>query len=187
MAKGNHRSKMGWFGWSVLSVIAVTTLGAFLFFFNIFNLDITSIFSGDQATEENEEPIKEDTLDKVKEVQETVGKEHTDIGQFVSGMHDFYNETTGYGGISALDWGQQQKQADKVLGALKEKLPKVQDESLKMDLGRIQELANEVKNKKGTETIRNLHRIFHDLDIALNNYNGYDKIWNVTETLKTTN
>ncbi|WP_246202571.1 hypothetical protein [Virgibacillus doumboii] len=187
MAKGNHRSKMGWFGWSVISVILVTVLGSFLFFFNIFNLDITSLFNGDQASETNEEPISEETREKVKKVQQTVGKEHTDVGQFVSKMHDFYNETTGYGGIAALDWDKQQKQADKVLNALKENIPNVKNEKLTMDLERIQELANAAQKEKKTEHVRYLHRMFHDLDIALNNYKAYDKIWNVTETLKTSN
>ncbi len=187
MAKRNHSSKMGWFGWTFLSVILVTIVGSFLFFFNMLNLDIKSIFTGEKNAEGNEEPVSEETLEKVEEVQETVGKDHAEVGQFVAKTHDFYNETTGYGSIASLDWEEQKNQATSILGTLEEKLPNVKDDALTTDLERIQELAKKAISEQETEYVRNLHRMFHDLDIALNNYNGYDTIWKVTETLKTAN
>lgn len=187
MAKGNHSSKMGWFGWTFLSVILVTIIGSFLFFSNMLNLDIKSIFTGDKNAEGNEEPVSEETLEKVEEVQETVGKDHADIGQFIAEIHDFYNETTGYGSIASVDWEEQQDQANNILSTLDEKLPNVKDDALKTDIEQIQELANKAIDEQETDHVRNLHRMFHDLDIALNNYNGYDTIWKVTETLKTAN
>lgn len=187
LAKENHGSKMGWFGWTILSVILVTIIGSFLFFFNIFNLDIKSIFSSEKNADGNEEPVSEETMEKVEEVQKTVGKDHTDIGKFVAEMHDFYNETTGYGRIASLDWEEQKDQANNILSTLDEKLSNVKDDALRADIERIKGLAKRAINEQETEHVRNLHRMFHDLDIALNNYNGYDTIWKVTETLKTAN
>ncbi|MFD1361774.1 hypothetical protein [Lentibacillus salinarum] len=179
--------KMGWFGWTLTSVIAVTVLGSVLFFFNLFDLRPASLLndSDNQATEA--EDLSDDEVANVEEVREEVGQEHQDIGQFVSDAHDFYNETTGYGAISSLDWSEQREEADVILETLDAELPDVTDETLQDDLEHIQELAENVKNEEESEVIRDLHRMFHDLDIALNNYNTYDKIWNATETLTSTN
>lgn len=185
MVKGNRRSKLGWFGWTIISVIFVAILGSTFLFFSILNLDIKSFLGGDQTTEKSNEPASDEAIERVEEVQETVGKDHQEVGNFVSKMHNFYNETTGYGAINSLEWNEQKEQASKVLVKLDEQLPKVNDEALKSDLERIMNLAEKAKNEPETDHIRNLHRMFHDLDIALNNYNGYDTIWNVTETLKT--
>ncbi|TFJ92737.1 hypothetical protein [Lentibacillus salicampi] len=186
MAKGKFL-KLGWFGWTFISVIAVTLIGSALFFFNIFDLNPMSLFSDsdEQATDADELP--EETTEKLEEVRGTVGKEYQDIGQFVSETHDFYNETTGYGGISSLDWDRQKDEANAILTTLDEKLPDVDNEALTNDLEQIQKLANAVVKEENTEDVRNLHRMFHDLDIALNDYHAYDKIWNATETLGTTN
>ncbi len=135
----------------------------------------------------SEEPISKETKEKVHQVNETVGKSHQDVGEFVSNTHDFYNNTTGYGDIESLDWDQQQERAKQILTSLEKLLPSVKNEPLKQDLQRIQNLANAVKDEKDKEKVRYLHRMFHDLDIALNNYKAYDRIWNVTQTLKTAN
>lgn len=186
MAKGKFL-KMGWFGRTFIAVVAVTLIGSVLFFFNIFNLDAMSFFSDsdDQATASDE--LSEETIEKVEEVRETVGKKNQDIGQLVSETHEFYNETTGYGGISSLDWNKQTEKANTILSVLDEKMTDVNDEVLTKDLERIQKLADAVMNQEKTEDVRALHRMFHDLDIALNDYNAYDVIWNATKTLETTN
>lgn len=186
MAKGKFL-KIGWFGWTFITVLVVTLAGSVLIFFNTFDLDPMSLAgdSDDQATEKDE--ISDETAEKVEEVRGTVGKENQAIGQFVSEMHDFYNETTGYGGISSLDWERQKAKANTILDTLDERIADVEDEALNKDLERIQELADAIINGEETENVRSLHRMFHDLDIALNDYNAYDIIWNVTATLDTTN
>lgn len=179
--------KIGWFGWTLTGVIAVTLIGSALFFSNMFDVNPMALFSDsdDQATEA--EDLSEKDEEKVEEVRETVGQDHQDIGQFVSDTHDFYNETTGYGSISSLDWDKQRDEANVILDTLDEQLPNVENETLKNDLERIRELVNAVLDDRETDHVRSLHRMFHDLDIALNDYNAYDKIWNATETLNTTN
>ncbi|MFC4558977.1 hypothetical protein ACFO3D_12315 [Virgibacillus kekensis] len=183
MAKEKQRLKMGWFGWTFLSVIVVTIIGSALFFFTVLDLNAGAIFGGDDAADTVEEPSDE-TLEKVEEVQDTVGKEHSDIGQFVAEMHEFYNETTGYGAIESLDWENQRAKAEEILNMLEKQIPAVENKPLKADLERIRGLANAAIENKDKADIKLLHRMFHDLDIALNEYKAYDQIWNVTETLK---
>ncbi|GGK02267.1 hypothetical protein GCM10007063_25710 [Lentibacillus kapialis] len=141
--------------------------------------------SDDQATASDE--LSDETVEKVEEVRDTVGKENKSIGRFVSETHDFYNETTGYGGMSSLDWKKQTKKANTIRSTLDEKMRNVNDKALTKDLERIRELAKAVVNTENKENVRMLHRMFHDLDIALNDYNAYDVIWNATNTLETTN
>ncbi|SFE04700.1 hypothetical protein SAMN05216238_107191 [Lentibacillus persicus] len=179
--------KMGWFGWTFVTTITVAFVISVLFFMNVFNLGILGLFSDNDAGGTDSEEVSGDTKQKVEEVRETVGEEHQAIGQFVSETHEFYNETTGYGGISSLDWQNQREKATAILETLDEQLPTVEDEALKQDLREIQTLANAVTEEEDASNVRSLHRMFHDLDIGLNDYNTYDKIWHVTKTLDTTN
>lgn len=144
------------------------------------------MFASDKQTMEEEgssTTASKETMEDVEQIQDTVGKDHQDIGKFVSSMHDFYNGTTGYGGIKDLDWNKQIEQAENIEATLEERIPNVENQALKKDLANIQVLAKQTINKEESDSIRGLHRMFHDLDIALNSYNGYDKIWDVTETL----
>lgn len=188
MAKEKGKSKIGWFGLTLISTIVVVLTASSIFFFNLFPFDIQSVFTSDkQTTEEEDSAIAaEETIENVEQVQETVGKEHQDIGKFVSSMHDFYNETTGYGGINDLDWDKQIEQAEHIEVTLEDEIPGVKNQALKNDLINAQGLANQTMKNKDIDNVRELHRLFHDLDIALNSYNGSDKIWNVTETLTVT-
>lgn len=179
--------KIGWFGWTLISAGIVVTVGSALFFFNLFDLNPLSLMNDRDDNGTEAEDMSEDTVQKVEEVRETVGNENQDIAQFVSDAHDFYNETTGYGGISSLDWDEQREEAAIILDTLNDKLPEVEDSALQEDLERIQGLANAVTNQEEADHVRSLHRIFHDLDIALNDYDTYDKVWNATETLNITN
>ncbi|ALX48907.1 hypothetical protein [Lentibacillus amyloliquefaciens] len=179
--------KMGWFGWTLLTTVTVVLVVSALFFMNLFNLGPVALFSDSDNSGTDSEDMSEETVQKVEEVRETVGKENQAIGQFISDTHDFYNETTGYGGMSSLDWENQREKANTILDTLDDQLSAVEDETLKQDLEEIQTLANAVTDREEPNDVRSLHRMFHDLDIGLNDYNTYDKIWHVTETLETTN
>lgn len=180
MAKRYHKFGMSWFGWSVITVIVLILAASSLFFFNLFGFNI-SLLNGQDGS------ITGEQRQKIKKINKTIGTSHKQIGSFVSKTHDFYNDTTGYGDIASLDWGKQHKRAKKILSSLDKLFPKVKKKSLKTDLKRIRELAGTVKSEEDKKKVRFLHRMFHDLDIALNNYKAYDRIWNVTETLKTSN
>lgn len=185
MEKKKNNRKMGWFGWTMTIVIVVTIIGSSLFFYSFFNLNLTSVFNGEDtagATEQGD--LSKEGKDEIERVRATVGEEHADLGQFVSDIHGFYNKTTGYGGINNLAWSEQQEQAEFVVDTIEKMRAAITDEMLLADLETIHDLALKAIDQENQETIRSLHRYFHDLDIALNDYTSYDKIWNVTDTLK---
>jgi hypothetical protein len=177
------KRKLGWFVWTLIIVLFVTVIGSSVIFFNLFNLDINDILNRQTSTE-NEE-ISEETQQEIDEIQEAVGQEHSEIGEFITVQHEFYNGTTGYGGINNLDWSEQTEAAGEIVNYIDEHIESVSNEALQHDLNTIRDLASNVieKQEEDPELVRDLHRYFHDLDIALNSYNEYDRIWNVTETL----
>ncbi|CDQ40858.1 hypothetical protein [Virgibacillus salexigens] len=192
MKRKKTKRSWGWFGWTMLSVVLVTIIGSTVFFFTIFQFNISSLFQESEAAnnsevnEENSQQNNDETSKNIEHVQETVGKQHQEIGAFISETHAFYNETTGYGGINNLDWDEQQSKAKAIQSQIHLQLRDVKNESLKNDLEKVNVFAKRVVQDQSVEAVQSLHRYFHDLDIALNEYNGYDKIWNVTETLAET-
>lgn len=176
---------MGWFGWSFITMLVVTIIGSTLFFFNVFQLDLGSIFNrGETAGGTEQAELTEEDNKEIERVRADVGKEHTELGQYVSDMHKYYNKTTGYGSIGRLDWDDQREKADELIEKMEGYITEVENPALSADIERIQELANAVLDEKESDHVRQLHRYFHDLDIALNEYKEFDRIWNVTETLK---
>ncbi|WP_252315348.1 hypothetical protein [Sinobaca sp. H24] len=122
------------------------------------------------------------TEKEVEEIQETVGEDHEDIGEIVRTSHQFYNNTAGYGGLQSLEMDKQIDQAEENIEHVNEMDP--DSASLEEDLGEIKSLSESVAANREIEDVRMLHRYFHDLDIALNYYDGNTKIWGVTETLE---
>jgi len=127
--------------------------------------------------------VTEETQQEIEEIQEAVGEEHSELGEFIANKHEFYNETAGYGGINNLDWTEQTEAASEVIHYIDEHIDSVSNEALHQDLHTIRNLASNVMEEEEPELVRDLHRYFHDLDIALNSYTEYDRIWNVTQTL----
>ncbi|MCP3032055.1 hypothetical protein LF817_11930 [Halobacillus sp. A1] len=163
-----------------LFLVALIGVGLLIYFVVT---DITAQQSDDEtATAETNE--EETSTDQIEETQKTVGKDHVEVGDFVSDTHDFYNETTGYGRTASIDWDEQRSKAEEVLSEIENLSPDVEFDPLQNDLSKIKGLANNVMDGEDLDDVRDLHRMFHDLDIALNSYNGSDKIWNVTETLE---
>ncbi len=132
----------------------------------------------------SEDDITSEGKEEIARVRETVGKQNRELGNFVSRTHEFYNKTTGYGGISNLDWDEQREQAQSIIDTIDEMDPDISDESLLTDLDAIVNLSQRTLEEEEAANVRNLHRYFHDLDIALNDYTSYDRIWNITETLE---
>ncbi|MGM8213253.1 hypothetical protein ACLIBH_10725 [Virgibacillus sp. W0430] len=185
MSKG-RKLMFGWFGWSMISVLFIVSIGATMLFTNLFGMSIfTNPVEMDRSTHKKEaEEISAEMDTLVQKTRETVGEEYKEIGTFISRMHTFYNETTGYGAIQSLDWNEQRQFAKDIVHYIDEILPSMDNEKLRKDLEKVRTLAQNAQKESSVETIRELHRMFHDLDIALNKYSNYDKIWDVTETLK---
>ncbi|MCT2535264.1 hypothetical protein NC661_20710 [Aquibacillus koreensis] len=143
--------------------------------------DSTEVKEANTETDGEEPP----TVEEVQKIQETVGVANKDVGAFVSTMHDFYNETTGYGQIEHLNWDEQNQKANEIVDELEPMIASTSDQQLKSDLQSITDLAQKVVNdEQDSGHVRHLHRFFHDLDIALNNYDGTSKIWGVTKSLR---
>src|SRR5699024_2288587 len=144
LAEEKGKSKIGWVGLTLISTIVVVLTASSIFFFSLFPFDVQSFFTSDKQTTEEEDnsTASEETIEDVEQVQESVDKEHQDIGKFVSSMHDFYNETTGYGGIDDLDWDKQIEQAEHIEATLEEKISGVKNQALKNDFANVQDLAN---------------------------------------------
>ncbi|WP_249870672.1 hypothetical protein [Oceanobacillus saliphilus] len=184
MGETKGKFKMGWFGWTFISVITITIIISSLFFFNVFQLDMSTIFNDEtRGNTIDEKDLTEEGREEVERVRSTIGQEHAEIGQFVSSVHDFYNKTTGYGGINNLDWDEQKEQSEYVINTIEDMKTDISDEALIADLESIVTLAQGTFEEEDSSNVRYLHRYFHDLDIALNAYSSYD-LWNVTETLK---
>jgi len=92
--------------------------------------------------------------------------------EFIQKGHQFYNNTTGWGRIEALNWQDQQEFAQLLLTSLSQIEKK---ESMQKDFTHIQSLATFiVEDNKDKEHVILLHRIFHDLDIDVNQYEHED-------------
>ncbi len=107
--------------------------------------------------------------------------EYKQVEEFVGDFHAFYNRTTGYGMIDRpMDIEAQQVQADAAVAYINVFLEiGVDHDDLKKDLMAIKALASiEIT----TSEVREIHRYFHDLDKALNNYDHEDT-FGVTVTL----
>ncbi len=110
----------------------------------------------------------------------TFPAEYSHVEDFVADFHAFYNRTTGYGMIDReMDMEAQQLHADALI-AYSDIFLDDEDilEDLKKDLQSMRGIAMQDLTK--TE-IRELHRYFHDLDKALNQYKHEDT-FGVTET-----
>src|SRR5690625_1731111 len=176
----NKKRKVGWI--SLISALVIVLILIVLSYSNVTNL-IKGLNVGANDSESSDE-MSDGTKQQVKKVQNTVGKEHQEIGKLIAAAHQFYNKTTGYGAIKSLDWDEQREEADLLNAQLRKKSSKINNEALQKDIQKLIELTEHVAYEEKKETIIHIHRLVHDLDIALNDYSGYDKIWNVTETLK---
>lgn len=96
---------------------------------------------------------------------------------FIGQLHNFYNETLGWGRIDTASYTEQQQKAELIIDALEN--VDVMDAAVQMDFDKIKELAEIVASKDDREAMRKLHRYFHDLDIYLNGYD-YNQTFQIT-------
>lgn len=131
---------------------------------------------------------KSDVIVEAKAEAKEKGNEETvdainNAGEAISVNHDFYNNTLGWGGWHSVQWNSQDEHARIMIQELnnyinKGGLPK----ELEKDLRNAVELANIAIKDHETMSLRYVHRILHDLDIAFNDYGGSSKVFGVTYT-----
>ncbi|MCC2251830.1 MAG: hypothetical protein ACQEWU_14310 [Bacillota bacterium] len=188
MKKTNSKRTWGWFGWTFFIVLFVSFIGSTVFFFALFDIDLKAVFQDERASGSTEivdaknNEKKEQTKKIAEQENESVSQNKADIGDFIAQAHDFYNDTTGYGAINDIDWDEQVTQAQTIRETINNQLGEIANESLIRDLDAIKKLTNQLEQEKNMNTVRQLHRYFHDLDIVWNNYSRSKKLWGVTET-----
>jgi hypothetical protein len=139
-----------------------------------------------EAMEEMREESFEKGGESTEVVNEPVDKsivtmaDGSDGHTFVSYYHDFYNETLTYGKLEASDYNPERQ-----AGFAQEILSKLDgfettNQELKLDFDKIKYEASLVTIEDHPETLRQLHRLFHDLDIYFNGY-SYHQTWGVTD------
>jgi len=107
---------------------------------------------------------------------------YDNVNAFVASTHAFYNQTTGFGEISTLDHTDQTDKAIEIVSVVNT-YSKEENGKLNQDLQDIKFIALHYIEHGTTGDVQKLHRYFHDLDIGLNGYGAYDKVWGVTAVL----
>lgn len=177
-----------WIG--VICILALTiTMAYFVVSANFASEDVKE--EKEEKTNANEKQREKESNDGAEVKEEVVTEassdenggqtEMSDIGVFIAKQHEFYNRTTGYGKLDSLQLEEQKEQASAIIKYIDnaEDYGKV----LKQDIESIHSIANQVVNgEEQVSHVQSLHRMFHDLDIAINGYTNYKKVWGVTKT-----
>ena len=133
--------------------------------------------AGNLVDEDKSEQVSVDNLETIEDDQT-----YASIKDVIRSFHDFYNRTLGYGRISQVSWSEQRENAQLFIDYV-EHFEGTYKGTLKTDINRAK--SNAVNIAEGSEDKDNLtriHRILHDLDIAVNGFSNYQKVWGVTET-----
>jgi hypothetical protein len=124
------------------------------------------------ATAGNLGQNSQDSMSQDEKPVEIPSKPYVSESELIQQAHHFYNQTTGWGKIDSLNWEEQKKFCQILLSSLDVINEK---ESLVKDFDHIRSLATTIKEKeKDKQNVIMLHRIFHDLDIDMNNYENED-------------
>lgn len=122
------------------------------------------------------------TKEEIDEIESRVSANPENVNAFVASTHAFYNQTTGFGEISKLNHNDQTAKAIEIVSVVnvykEEEKGKINE-----DLRDIKAIALQYIEDGKTGDVQKLHRYFHDLDIGLNGYDAYDKVWGVTAVL----
>ena len=109
---------------------------------------------------------------QVEEPVEIPSEPYASESELIQKAHNFYNQTAGWGRVDSLNWEEQKRFCQLVvysLDVIKEK------ETLVKDFEHIRSLATAIIEKdRDKQNVVMLHRIFHDLDIDINNYENED-------------
>ena len=168
MIKTQKKKKSKWLALSIVVGILVAAAATIAFIINQ--------QSGKLSNSEREviEQINENPPKNVSE----------QAGTLIAEYHAKYNELTGYGSIDQLD----ENSAIRLSGLLEKDMESVikqeiANQDLARDFKEIYKLAVATKNQAHKEQVRLIHRYFHDLDIAVNQYKNTNEIFGVTKTL----
>lgn len=140
----------------------------------------TKVFEKDQkkAIEKSNTDISEDVSIEVinepasKDVVVFSTTEYENGHDFITDLHEFYNETLCWGRVHTVDYKKQQEKALHIVSIFKD--IEVKDEMLYEDFLTIENTAKKVIDLDDRDAMIKLHRLFHDLDIYFNGYSEDD-------------
>lgn len=133
---------------------------------------------GDENISDEEELDEKVVNDPVrKDIIVFASNDYDDGHQFISEFHDFYNDTLGWGRIASANYDVQKSKANEILAVLEG--VEVHNENLKKDFEQIVFYAEKVTQSNDKESMKKLHRLFHDLDIYFNGY-SYNQTFGIT-------
>lgn len=116
------------------------------------------------------------TTEKVVETDEVL--------QFISTTHESYNGFLNYGKSEKYtegDWNHLNGWFQKQEPALQDIEKKVKNKKIKRDVKRSYEVMKKGMATRNIEHVVYAHRIYHDLDILVNDYTGETNVWGYTE------
>ncbi|MFD1019365.1 hypothetical protein [Thalassobacillus hwangdonensis] len=167
----------------MILVVVIIVAGAGYFGFTM----VAEVTGDDRENEEEVSKAKSDltaitVASDDTEASEDSGFQPENVGVFIAVAHDFYNDTTGYGAYeTGMDWERQQEIAMQFTSYIDR--TSFDSETLQADMEDVSVYMDAIiDGSKDINNVLKAHRYFHDLDIAVNDYNAYDKVWGVTET-----
>ncbi|WP_026689741.1 hypothetical protein [Alteribacter aurantiacus] len=96
--------------------------------------------------------------------------ENDELSAFIRNYHSEYNRLVGHDNINQLNWSRTRDVNNNILNEIKNIKESVQTDRMKHDLRRIKAGIYAKREIRETDVVRDLHRLFHDLDIHYNNY-----------------
>ncbi|WP_369900424.1 hypothetical protein [Bacillus manliponensis] len=124
-------------------------------------------------------PVGTAAIPKTEKVVET-----EEVLQFIRMTHESYNNFLNYGkseNYTDGDWNQLSRWFQQQEGALQTIDKKVKNKKIKRDVKRSYEIMKKGMVNRNIEYVVYAHRIYHDLDIFVNDYTGETNIWGYTE------
>ncbi|MDM5340197.1 hypothetical protein QUF84_23635 [Fictibacillus enclensis] len=112
------------------------------------------------------------TASVTEEVEATEPGGEVPYSTLIDSTHQYYNKTLCYDKDETINWADQQTHAIELVNEIRSVT--VKSETVKKDFQNARELAEIVSKEKDKTALLYLHRIFHDLDKAVNHYKQKD-------------
>ncbi|KZE64258.1 hypothetical protein AWM68_14270 [Fictibacillus phosphorivorans] len=114
----------------------------------------------------------------------TIEVPKTEIQRRLNVMHEYWNGRLGYDQWTSYKVGTHTSELKRIENNIREKILPYVGGPLQTDIeNAIGKIERSIETKS-VEPLKGVHRIFHDLDITLNDYSDASDFWEVTETYK---
>jgi hypothetical protein len=144
---------------------------------------------GPKSAADMDLPTSEDVKDAEKSsgtsiYKPTIGVPVTEIQRRINVMHEYWNAELGYDAWTKYSVLSNKDELSTVAEDIRNKILPFVSGPLKVDIDNaIVKIESSFKSNN-VDSLKGVHRIFHDLDITLNDYEQDGMFWEVTETYK---